>query len=144
MRQEVLDYAKSQRVGILAVEMLDGSPHAATVHFANSEDPFVFYFATSRESRKASPLLKKKVIRASFVIGSDEANRKTLQLDGELVLVNDETNEAFESTYFGKFPEKRQPNAPTSARLKFTPTWWRFTDWTVQNGPLLLSSEEDV
>lgn len=141
MRQEVLEYAKSQRVGILAVEMLDGSPHAATVHFANSEDPFIFYFATSLNSRKVSPLLKKKVTRASFVVGADESNRKTLQIDGELELITSQTEEAFESTYFGKFPEKKQPNAPTSARLKFTPKWWRFTDWTVQNGPVLLSSE---
>ncbi len=62
MRQEILDYLKTQRVGVLAVEMLDGAPHGATVHFAYSEEPFVLYFETSRDYRKAQPILAKGLL----------------------------------------------------------------------------------
>lgn len=72
MNKDILNYIKSQRVGILAVEMLDGSPHGATVHFANTENPLQFFFETYREYRKAEALFGRDVSRATFVIGSDE------------------------------------------------------------------------
>ena len=49
MDNSVIEYLKTQRVGVLAVEMPDGSPHAATVHFAHTESPLVFYFETNRD-----------------------------------------------------------------------------------------------
>jgi len=111
MTPEILDYIESQRVGVLAVEMLDGSPHGATVHFAHTNDPLVFFFETYKEYRKAEPILKNKKTRATFVIGSDESNMKTFQLDGEIIF------------------------------FKLTPTWWRFTDWTRSEGKYVLASK---
>ena len=72
MEQEILEYISSQRVGVIAVEMLDGSPHAATVHFAHTENPLTFIFLTSPTYRKIEPLLKKDSTRASFVLGLEE------------------------------------------------------------------------
>lgn len=142
MKQEVLDYIKTQRVGVLAVEMLDGSPHAATVHFAHTEDPFIFYFETHREYRKAEPLFGRDVTRASFVIGSDESNLKTFQTDGTIRLLKPEEKETFDSIYLGKFLEKKTRAAdPKFVFFKFTPTWWRFTDWTTPKGKVILTSE---
>jgi hypothetical protein len=43
MNKEILDYIKSQRVCVLAVEMMDSSPHAATVHFAHMDNPLMFF-----------------------------------------------------------------------------------------------------
>ena len=82
MPPEILEYIASQRVGVLAVEMLDGAPHGATVHFAHSEKPLTFLFETYREYRKAEPLFGRECTRASLVIGFDERNMKTLQMDG--------------------------------------------------------------
>ncbi len=142
MHQEIFDYLKTQRVGVLAVEMLDGSPHAATVHFAHTEDPFVFYFETYRDYRKAEPLYGRDVTRASFVVGSDERNMKTLQLDGTVVLLKSEEKAVFDSIYLGKFPEKvKKSEDPKFVFFKFTPTWWRFTDWTAPQGKIVLLSE---
>lgn len=144
MRQEVLDYVKTQRVGVLAVEMLDGSPHAATVHFAHTEDPFVFYFETYRNSRKAEVLLERDVTRASFVVGSDESNMKTFQLDGIVQLLVPEGEEAFVSIYLEKFPEKKEKSKDSKlVFFKFTPTWWRFTDWTTPQGKMIWTSESN-
>src|SRR5687767_2038320 len=95
MNQDVLDYIKSQRVGVLAVEMLDGSPHAATVHFAHIENPLTFLLETYREYRKCEALFGRNESRASFVIGSDESNMKTLQMDGMVRLLKDEEERIF-------------------------------------------------
>ena len=40
---EIAEYLKEERIGVLAVEMLDGSPHAATVHYSYHEKENIFY-----------------------------------------------------------------------------------------------------
>jgi uncharacterized protein YhbP (UPF0306 family) len=143
MNQEILEYIKSQRISVLAIERPDGSVHAATIHFAHSENPFVFFFVTERGSRKCEGLLDKETQKASLVIGFDESNMKTFQADGEVKLVTEEYGSLFSTTYLGKFPdrEKRMDDA-RNAFLVFIPTWWRFTDWTKPEGKLILTSTD--
>ena len=143
MEKEILNYIATQRVGVLAVEMLDGSPHAATVHFAHTENPLVFYFETSNEYRKAEPLLGREKTRTSFVIGTDEVEMKTLQFDGVAELIKPEEQETLEKTYLGKFPEKKAGSKDSDVLFfKFTPTWWRFTDWKAPQGKMILTSND--
>lgn len=141
MKPEVLHYLKTQRIGVLAVEMMDGSPHAATVHFAHSEEPFLFYFETYKDSLKAQPLFGRNRTRASFVVGSDEGTMKTLQVDGTVELLKPEEKNIFDSIYLEKFPKKKEKSKdPKFVFFKFTPTWWRFTDWTNPQGKIILLS----
>jgi uncharacterized protein YhbP (UPF0306 family) len=144
MKKEILEYIKSQRVGVLAIEMLDGSPHASTIHFAHTDNPVIFFFETSPKYRKSEPLFGRKVSRASFVIGSDESNMKTLQIDGEVRLLKEEEKGIFNDIYFGKFTEKKSKNYGSSqVYFCFIPKWWRFTDWTTPQGKIVLSSEDN-
>lgn len=146
MPKEILDYLNTKRVGVLAVEMLDGSPHAATVHFAYDEDSGLFLFETDRRYRKSEPLFGKEATRASFVIGFEETNTKTLQLDGIAQLVKTEAGkELFEKVYYGKFPEKAEKAKKLGdnwVSFSFKPTWWRFTVWTEDKGKVIISSED--
>lgn len=143
MQQEILDYLKTQRTCVLAVEMMDGAPHAATVHFAHRDNPFVLYFETNRTYRKAQPLFGKKETRASVVVGSTESNMQTLQLDGIIRLITPEEKETYESTYLGKFPEKKEKSQrPDFVRFLFVPSWWRFTDWTGREKKILTSDDK--
>ena len=144
MTPEILNYIQSQRVGVLAVEMMDGSPHAATVHIANTENPLVFYFETNREYRKCEPLFGREITRASLVIGSNETDMKTLQMDGNVrLLKTDEEKKAFQEIYLEKFPNKKAKAAnPNVVPFVFIPTWWRFTDWTRPKGKIILSSTD--
>ena len=108
MHQEILEYIKTQRVGVLAVEMLDGSPHAATLHFAHAEDPLMFLFETDRMYRKSEALFGRETSRASMVIGFAEGNNvKTFQMDGTVRLLKHDKEKWFQEVYFGKFPEKK-------------------------------------
>lgn len=135
MKTKILTYLQSQRVGVLAVETADGSPHAATVHFAHQETPLLLYFETSTTSKKGEAILHQGSTRASFVIGSDENNMKTLQLDGEVRVITDQEKDNFDKIYFGKFPHKAEKAYDAEQLcLVFKPTWWRFTDWTTPKG----------
>jgi general stress protein 26 len=141
MEPEILEFLASQRVGVLAVEMLDGSPHGATVHYAHADKPVIFYFETNRSYRKAEPLFGREVTRASFVVGTDAGAKKTLQLDGTVQLLAPEQKEMFDAIYYEKFPTKKEKASdPTVVMFKFVPTWWRYTDWTVPDGKKILMS----
>jgi uncharacterized protein YhbP (UPF0306 family) len=143
MNQDILDYIKTQRVCVLAVEMMDGSPHAATVHFAHLDNPFMFFFETDKAYRKSEPLFGKDKTRASLVIGSNEADMKTFQMDGEARLIKDTEAELYEQIYHGKFPEKKgKSQGPNYVRFLFIPTWWRFTNWNTPKGKLILTSTD--
>lgn len=143
MPQEVLDYIASQRVCVLAVEMPDGSPHGATVHFAHSENPLVFWFETYKDYRKVEALLHRTESRATVVIGFDEAHSKTLQMDGLVRLVQAGAEyEQFSTVYLSKFANKIEKSKdPKFTPFLFTPTWWRFTDWTRPEGKFIVSSD---
>lgn len=129
---------------MLAVEMLDGSPHGATVHFAHTDDPLVFYFETNKAYRKSEPLLGKKITRASMVIGTDEKNMQTFQSDGIVRLLKNEERAMFDFVYLEKFSEKKQKTRDAAfVPFVFVPTWWRFTDWTTPQGKMILTSDDD-
>jgi general stress protein 26 len=144
MNQKIIDFINSQRICVFAIEMMDGSPHASTLHFATSENPLTFFFKTSRTYRNSESLLGKDVARASLVVGFDENNMKTLQLDGHAKVVKtDEEKELFEAAYYGKFTDKTKKDSdPDSLYFSFTPTWWRYTDWTGPNGKEIISSDK--
>lgn len=142
---EVLEYLTTQRIGVLAVEMLDGSPHGATVHFAHSENPLIFYFETNRDYRKSEALFGRETSRATFVVGIDELVPRTLQLDGIVQLMKPEEKDAFDEVYLKKFPEKIQKSQkPDAVFFQFIPTWWRFTDWSAPDGKKIVTSAESA
>jgi uncharacterized protein YhbP (UPF0306 family) len=145
MNQEVLDYLATQMVCAFSVEMPDGSPHAATVHFAHSTEPLMFFFETDRNYRKSEALLNKEITRSCLVVGVDATNKKTFQADGEARLLRPDEQELFAKIYLGKFPNKQKKTVdPNSLFFVFIPKWWRFTDYTKPTGKVIFSSEQEV
>jgi uncharacterized protein YhbP (UPF0306 family) len=136
MPPEALEFLKHERVGVLAVRMKDGSPHAATVHFAVAPESSTFIFLTSPTYRKVEPL-KQGDTAASLVVGTNEEVMKTLQLDGVARL---EDSEEIRSAYFGKFPEKQGKHRDDLV-VTFRPSWWRYTDWTFPDGKTIFLSD---
>ncbi len=142
MREEILNYLTTQRVGVLAVEMLDGSPHAATVHFAHTINPFEFIFLTERGYRKFETLLKKNEARASLVIGTQDGEMKTVQMDG--VLIETSTTD-HQKIYRDKFTEKDLTNLDDNdVFVVFKPTWWRYTEWSPSGEKTIFNQDGSV
>jgi len=138
MPDEVHDFLDQQRVGVISVEMPNGAPHGSTVHFAYQRDPLTFVFLTDRTYRKVEPMQGGASTRASFVVGTDESQMRTLQLDGTARLTDSELHW---EAYFSKFPEKReQYGDPDDVFFVFTPTWWRYTNYQVPEGKQVIES----
>jgi len=143
MQQGIVDFINSKRICVLALEMLDGSPHAATIHFAFDDKNLTFLFETYRAYRKCEPLFGKNVTRASMVVGFDENDMRTLQLDGDARLITKEEEQNYDALYFGKFPNKQDKSTdPKFVKFSFVPTWWRYTDWTGKDGKVIITSED--
>lgn len=124
MDSKVLEYLKTQSVCVLAVEMPDGSPHAATVNFTHVEDPLTLVVMTGPTSRKHEAL-SKGVIRASMVVGVNDNDMRTLQMNGHASFSQ---HDDLQKLYYDKFPEAVHM-FKKDVLITFTPTWWRFTDW---------------
>lgn len=140
MNENILNYIKSQRIAVLGVQKLDGAPHSATVHFGQTEDPLQFIILTARDSKKCESIVANGKCKASLVLGTSEEAMKTLQLEGDLEFTEDES---IINTYFTKFPEKREKFTPGGhdAFLLFTPTWWKYSDYTVAPDQRITESE---
>ena len=82
MNKEILDFVQSEPVCAIALILPDGSPHNATLHHAHALDPFCLIFETNDESRKFSAFSYGNSARASVVIGVNENDFRTLQLNG--------------------------------------------------------------
>ncbi len=140
---EILTYIASQRVCVVALELPDGSPHAATVHFAHKDEPFACIVQTSPNSRKGEAFVNRDTVRASLVVGLEEAGgkEKTFQMDGIARIM--ESGEDFGQIYLDKFPRKDEKYF-TDVFLIIRPTWWRFTDWSRPEGKTIVSSDGTV
>ena len=69
--------------------------------------------------------------RASIVVGLSEEEWATLQMDGEIAIVGDksELNKIYD-IHYQKHPKAKQyRDLKDTIFLKFTPTWWRYTEF---------------
>lgn len=144
MHKDALAYLETQRVCVFAIEMMDGSPHASTVHFACVGEEPILVFETDKRYRKYEALSGRPVSRASISVGFEEGkSSKTLQMDGAANLV--EAGDALVQRYLEKFPEKvEKAKGGNVVFFKFTPTWWRFTDWSKPGGKTIYLSDGSV
>lgn len=140
MNEQIVNYINSQRIAVLAVEMPDGSPHAATIHFGNVEDPMRFIILTEKTTRKCESIIANGKCRASLVLGQDTETMQTLQMDGTL---ESTTDEAILNAYLQKFPNmKDRSEDPDGIVLVFTPTWWRYSDYKAAGGPQIITNKQ--
>src|SRR3989339_584081 len=89
MDQRVLDLLAKERVSLLAVCLPDGTCHSAAMPSSHISDPPTIYIQTENTSKKMQGLKNGQPIAASVVVGFNEQEMKTLQMDGQIQLVTD-------------------------------------------------------
>ena len=129
MDKKILAFLHKDRVAVLSVPLEDGAPHAATMHYSFSEEPLTFYFQTSDDTEKVKAV-GRKTVKAAVVIGFSEADWLTLQMRGPVCAMTDPMElETVYKIHYAKQPQAEKYKGPHSVFLKFTPNWWRFTDF---------------
>lgn len=135
MQEPIVDFLSQNRIGVFAIETESGAPHAATIHIAYTEDPLSFVFLTGSATRKGQAV-SSGTRRASLVIGTNEEEMRTFQLDGTARIT---TDAELISQYFARFPEKQEKyNPEKDIFVEFVPSWWRYADMKAK---LIIASE---
>lgn len=127
--QRITNILEREKVAVLAVELPDG-PHAAAMHFVYDLDSRNIYFSTRNSSKKVTAVFPAK---ASVVVGFSETDWETVQIRGTIDKVGEkEAKERLVAKYSGDAKHL----GPESVYLKFTSSWWRYTDFKAQ--PLVM------
>jgi len=130
MDQKIIDFLTKERMAALSICLSDGTPHTSAMHFVYNNG--TIYFSTHNTSKKATGLTTSK---ASVTVGFSEQNWVTVQLDGTAEITTDGKD-----LILGKYPESIKFMDANTIFLKFTPVWWRYSDFK-STPPIFLASE---
>jgi len=141
MNQTIEGFLSKNRISVLSVVLPDGSSHSAALHYSHVDNPLKFYFSTKRSSRKCEGLQDGKSAKASLVVGFNEEEWITMQLNGEVkIVINSDELAAIKAVHYMKHPgSKKYENDPESIFLEFIPNWWRYTDFNTKPVTILTS-----
>lgn len=125
----VLEFMRSQSIGVETSVSSSGFPQAAVVGFVVTER-FEIFFDTVDSTRKARNLRKNQQI--AFVIGGfSESDERTVQFQGVVDEPNGTELEQLKESYFRRFPDGRERlKWPGLVYFRARPTWLRFRDFT--------------
>lgn len=131
MDSRILDLVARERVSVMAVCLPDGTVHAAALHYSHRNDPFAIIIGTETTTRKAQGLEDGRPAKASVVIGFDENQMVTVQMDGEVrMAIDPEELKQIKAIHYVKHPgAKKYDGEPANCFLIFTPTWWRYSEF---------------
>jgi pyridoxine/pyridoxamine 5'-phosphate oxidase len=124
----LFDFITRHRYAVVSTVAKDGSPEAALVGFAVTEDLKII-FDTSTNSRKYRNLTRNPAI--AIVIGWD--NEQTLQYEGIAEVLTANESDGLLQTYFTVFPDGKERKANNKDIMHFLvkPKWIRFSDYMV-------------
>jgi hypothetical protein len=129
-RSELLDFLRAQRHGALASVTPDGTPQAAVVGVAVSDD-FEIVFDTLASTRKALNLRARPGV-ALVLGGFEDDAQRTVQLEGVADEPTGAELERCQAIYYARFPDGPARLAwPGLIYVRVRPTWLRYTDYRV-------------
>ncbi len=143
MNKEILNFVANEPVSAIALTLPDGSPYVATLHHAHTEVPFCLIYETSNDSRKFTAFSKGNSVRASVVIGVNEKDMRTLQLNGVATRIPKDDPRV--QVYIAKFPKKATRIA--GERIEFfifIPAWWRYSSFSPEKGRVMVACHDGM
>ena len=107
-----------------------GTLHAAALRYWYSSKPLRFYFVTGKDTEKCKLLKQKKAVTAACVVGTVRDVAFTLQMRGELTIINPaDYREIVERYYEKRGNHHDDVENVKNVLLEFTPNWARVTDY---------------
>jgi general stress protein 26 len=130
MPRKIIDFILEQRACVLATSISNENVHASAMLYSCNKNPLELYFFTQKNTKKVGTLLNNKSCNASIVIGTTEELKQTLQLTGSIKLLeNDDEISKVKNIHYKKFPQSKSFENQETLFLKFSPNWWRHTNY---------------
>jgi pyridoxine/pyridoxamine 5'-phosphate oxidase len=125
-KDDVLEFLRSKRLGVIATADPSGAPEAALVGFAVATDGRLI-FDTSANSRKAANLAGRPEV--AMVVGWDDDI--TVQIEGVARRASGGDLATAKAAYFAVWPDGRARETwPDIAYIVVTPHWLRYSDFS--------------
>ena len=122
----ILDYLKTQLLGVLATVSEDGRPQAALVAVTELPDLSVI-FGTANTTRKYANLQREQ--RIAITVGHDVEVGVTVQYEGVAAELSGEELERYRARHLTKNPRaKKFAFSDTQRFFKVRPTWIRYSN----------------
>lgn len=126
-REQLLSFMRQERYATQASASFDGTPQAATVGYAVS-DQFELIFDTLATSRKIANLRVNP--KVAFVIGTQN-DEQTVQYDGIADEPSGTELDRLLTFYYARFPDGPERRSwPGLTYVRVTPVWIRFSDFS--------------
>ena len=131
---QITSFLDTHRVCCLATMISGHIPHSSVVYYSFKSSPLQFFFSVLGNSRKCRAISVEKKVKASLAIGFNEEEWLTMQLSGDVVLVEKAAEiESIQNIHYNKHPElQARYDVSDTVFLKFIPNWWRFTDFNTE------------
>ncbi len=131
-RSEFVDFVRSFGQAVVATVDRGGSPEAALVEMAVTDDGELF-FDTKYESRKVNNLFRNA--RVAIVVGW--GGRVSIQVEGDAELLMGTERERFARLYSSQFPA-RPPVTEAFAIYRVRPSWLRYCESAPVGPPIVV------
>ncbi len=124
-RRELIDFVRARGLGVIASRGPDGSPQAALVGIAATDEGEIV-FDCSRGSRKYANIEHDPAV--ALVVGWDD--EVTVQVEGSAQILGGADLERCKAAYFEQYPDGRDRAAsPEIAHIGLIPLWLRYSDY---------------
>lgn len=139
-REQVVQFIRSQTLGVVSTLGPGGEPQAALVGIAVTDD-CELVFDTVESSRKATNL--RHDARVGVVVGGTMQDERTLQADGVADVPAGSDREHILDVYLARFPDGRgRLSWPGITHVRIRPRWLRYSDFN-QVPPLIVEIASD-
>jgi len=124
-RRELIDFVRVRGLGVIASRGPDGSPQAALVGIA-ATDQAEIVFDCSRGSRKYANIARDPAV--ALVVGWED--EVTVQIEGSAQILSGTDLERCKAAYFEQYPDGQDRAAsPEIGHIRVIPRWLRHSDY---------------
>lgn len=129
-KEKIFQFIRTCQFGVIStVDPGNLTPESAVVAFSENKhlELFLGSFIDTRKNKNIS-----KNPQVSFVIGWDNTNKITTQLEGMALLLEGDEREECIKRHFEKNPDsKKYQNDPRQQYFKIIPSWIRYSNFSV-------------
>ncbi len=128
----LLEFLERHNAATIALPIdANGTIHAASLLYWNSNNPFCFYFITSSSSEKCNLLNSKNELPCAVVVGTEKGVDYTLQMRGTIRKIDPKNYKKEVEAYYTKRGNKNDNiDHADSCLLQFSPRWARYTNYS--------------
>jgi general stress protein 26 len=139
MNTTIQNLISNELIAVLSGITTDGNSYSSLLHYSHLNDPLRFYFQAWNSSEKVHSIKEGDNKSASVIIGLDKPKNVTLQMKGNLRIIDDvDELEAVKKNHYLKHSQFEQHKDKDISIIEFIPSWGRYTDMNTKPDTIIM------